>query len=148
MKKSIGLMGLLTVLLMSFQPGGGAATQKSGQTAKTLQASVNRGKEVYVLQCLTCHQVDGGGVANLNPPLDAATAVNGNDKARLIRIVLQGLTERKEIDGEFYANNMAPHPDLSDQQIADVLTYIRNSWSNKASAVTPAEVKLVRAKIK
>jgi mono/diheme cytochrome c family protein len=147
MKKLICMLGLITAL-MSFQTSPKKIVQKPVQTAKNIQASIDKGKEVYLLQCLACHQIDGGGVANLNPPLDGATAVKGNDKARLIRIVLQGLTERKEIDGEFYANNMAPHPDLSDQQIADVLTYVRNSWSNKASAVTPAEVKAVRAKIK
>ncbi|MDE3254171.1 MAG: cytochrome c [Bacteroidota bacterium] len=147
MKKLICMMGLITAL-MSFQSGPKKITQKPVQSANNLQASITRGKEVYLLQCLACHQIDGGGVANLNPPLDGATAVKANDKARLIRIVLQGLNDRKEIDGEFYANNMAPHPDLTDQQIADVLTYVRNSWSNKASAVTPAEVKAVRAKIK
>lgn len=147
MKKLICMIGLITVL-MSFQTSPKKVVQKPVQTVKNIQASIDRGKEVYLLQCLACHQIDGGGVANLNPPLDGATAVKANDKARLIRIVLQGLTERKEIDGEFYANNMAPHPDLSNQQIADVLTYVRNSWSNKASAVTPGEVKAVRAKIK
>jgi mono/diheme cytochrome c family protein len=53
-----------------------------------------------------------------------------------------------DIDDETYNNTMAPHPELTDQQIADVLTYIRNSWTNKASAVSATEVKLVRAKIK
>jgi mono/diheme cytochrome c family protein len=61
---------------------------------------------------------------------------------------LKGNTERVEIDGEHYSNIMAPHADLSDQQIADVLTYIRNNWSNKASAVNAAEVKSIRAKLK
>ena len=62
--------------------------------------------------------------------------------------VLKGMSDRVEIDGEYYSNNMAPHKELSDQQIADVLTYVRKSWTNKATAVTPAEVKAVRAKIK
>ena len=58
------------------------------------------------------------------------------------------MTERVEIDGEEYSNNMAPHADLTDLQIADVLTYIRKSWTNKASAVTPAEVKAERSKLR
>jgi mono/diheme cytochrome c family protein len=53
-----------------------------------------------------------------------------------------------EIDGEHYSNNMAPQNDLTDQQIADVLTFVRNSWSNKASPVSVTEVKAVRMKIK
>lgn len=117
-------------------------------SASTVGASIQRGKQVYTVTCLACHQVDGGGVPHLNPPLDGATGVVSKDKARLVRIVLKGFDTREELDGEYYSNNMAAHADLSNQQIADVLTYIRNSWSNKAGAVTVAEVKAIRAKIK
>lgn len=117
-------------------------------SANSISASLQRGKQVYTTTCLACHQVDGGGVPHLNPPLDGATGVVSKDKTRLVRIVLKGLDERVELDGEYYSNNMAAHTDLSNQQIADVLTYIRNSWTNKAGAVTVAEVKMIRAKIK
>ena len=119
------------------------------QSSKPISKSViDNGKLVYATRCLACHQVDGGGVPHLNAPLDGASTVLGADKAKLIRIVLKGYSDRVEIDGEFYSNNMAPHSDLKDQQIADVLTYIRNTWTNKASAVSAAEVKAVRAKLK
>lgn len=115
----------------------------------SLKLAVDRGKTIYVQRCAVCHQQDGGGVPHLNPPLDGATAVKGKDKNRLIQIILKGMSDRVEIDGEYYSNNMASHADLSDQQIADVLNYIRNSWSNKApAAVTLAEVKAVRSKTK
>ena len=118
------------------------------QTA-TLKSSIERGKTVYVQRCMVCHQQDGGGVPHLNPPLDGTSTVKGKDKTRLITIILKGMTDRVEIDGEYYSNNMASHADLSDQQIADVLNYIRNNWSNKVpTPVTPAEVKSVRAKTK
>jgi mono/diheme cytochrome c family protein len=110
--------------------------------------SMQRGKTVYITRCVACHQQDGGGVPRMNPPLDGASAVQGKDKTKLIQVILKGMTDRVEIDGEYYSNNMAPHADLSDQQVADVLTYIRNSWSNKAGGVTAEEVKSVRAKIK
>jgi mono/diheme cytochrome c family protein len=113
-----------------------------------IMASVLRGKEVYKAQCLACHQQDGGGVPHMNPPLDGALNVNGNDKARLIKIVLNGLADRVEIEGEMYSNSMASHKDLSNQQIADVLTYIRNSWTNKAGLVTVEEVKIGRSKLR
>ena len=103
-----------------------------------------RGKEVYRKVCLTCHMEDGGGVPRLNPPLIKTTYVSG-DKKKLIFIVLNGMTDRIPIDDEYYSNNMASHKDISDQQIADVLTYIRNSFGNKASIVTIAEVKAVRS---
>jgi mono/diheme cytochrome c family protein len=80
----------------------------------------------------------------MNPPLGKTSYVNG-DKARLISIVLKGLG-RQEIDGETYTNVMAPYNFLNDKQIADLLTFIRNSFHNKASAVSPGEVKAVRAK--
>ena len=121
----------------------------SAQSPKRISKSVmDNGKAIYLSRCLACHQIDGGGVPHLNAPLDGASAVIAADKAKLIRIVLKGYSDRVEIDGEYYSNNMAAHADLNNQQVADVLTYIRNSWSNKATAVTAAEVKAIRAKLK
>lgn len=111
------------------------------------QASINRGKAVYAKYCLTCHQKDGSGVPKLNPPLINTTYVTGN-KTKLIEWVLTGSKENVPIDGKYYSNNMPAQNSLSDQQIADVLTYIRNSFGNKASAITATEVKTVRATIK
>lgn len=108
-----------------------------------LQASITRGKQVYLQQCLACHQADAGGVPNMNPPLIKTKQVLG-DKTALIKIVLNGL-KGVDIDGDTYNGVMAPHPDLTDQEIADVLTYVRNSFGNKATAVTAAQVKAVRA---
>ena len=116
------------------------ATQQGG-----LKASIDRGKKVYDTYCLSCHQSDGSGVPKLNPPLIKTHWVTGN-KQRLITILLKGMNERIEIDGEEYENVMAPHAFLKDGQIADVLTYIRNSFGNKASLITAAEVKTLRGK--
>jgi mono/diheme cytochrome c family protein len=109
--------------------------------------SMSRGTTLYTTHCLSCHQADGGGVPNLNPPLIKTSYVLGS-KNDLIGIVLNGFDKRVEIDGETYANNMPPLNYLSDQDIADVLTYVRNSFGNKASAVKEAEVKQVRARLK
>ncbi len=109
--------------------------------------SKSNGKEVYNRYCLSCHQADGGGVPRMNPPLTKTEYVNGN-KQRLIGIVLNGMNAPLEINGESYENPMASHAFLKDQQIADVLTYIRSSFGNKSSAITVAEVKAVRAKNK
>ncbi|HEX7904146.1 MAG TPA: c-type cytochrome [Chitinophagaceae bacterium] len=111
------------------------------------KATMERGKKVYTQYCITCHQPDGGGVPGLNPPLEKTTYVLGS-KTKLIRIVLKGMDTHEEIDGETYSNIMAPHNFLTDQQIADVLTYVRNSFGNKAIAVTPGDVKYVRARTK
>ena len=75
----------------------------------------------------------------MNPPLTATEYVLG-DKDRLIGIVLNGMQDPIEINGETYQNIMASHAFLSDQQIADVLTYVRQSFGNNASPVTVEEV--------
>ena len=132
----------LTIVLTSQTKKPAAAASKGG----ALAASITRGKEVYLQQCLACHQADGLGVQNMNPPLVKTKYVLG-DKTTLVQVVLKGM-QGVDIDDESYHNVMAPHPDLTDQQIADVLTYIRKSFGNKASAVTAAEVKAIRAKTK
>jgi mono/diheme cytochrome c family protein len=128
-------MTALSVVLMSQT---GKPVQGGG-----LAAQVTRGKQVYLAQCLACHMVDGLGVQGMNPPLAKTKQVLG-DKVALIKIVLNGM-QGQEVEGEEYHGVMAPHPDLTDQEIADALTYVRNSFGNKASAVTAVQVKTVRA---
>jgi mono/diheme cytochrome c family protein len=111
-----------------------------------LQASIDRGKKVYTDRCLTCHQLDGSGVPGMNPPLIKTKWILG-EKTALITIVLKGLNTGVQIDGMEYHNVMASQADLNDLQIADALTYVRNSFGNKARLVTEAEVKTVRAKL-
>ena len=115
---------------------------------KLVAASIARGKIVYLQRCMVCHQADGGGVPKLNAPLDASTAVNGSDISKLVKYIVKGLNDRIEIDGEYYANAMPAADDLKDQQIADVLTFIRSNWSNKAGPVTLTQVKQIRSKLK
>lgn len=112
---------------------------------QTDKGAMERGKKVYNIYCLSCHAADGSGMANLNPPLIKTPGVTGN-KTTLINVILKGMDSHKEINGQVYTNTMAPLDYLTDQQIADVLTYIRKSFGNKASGVTPNEVKAVRAK--
>jgi len=106
------------------------------------------GKKIFETRCLACHQSDGGGVPNMNPPLDGSSNVNGKDIARLVKIIKNGYDERIALDGMYYSNAMAANLDFTDQQIADVLTYIRTSWSNKASKITLAQVKAANSKHK
>ena len=106
--------------------------------------SLARGKIVYKSICLACHMADGGGVPTMNPPLIKTDYVLG-DKTRLIKIVLNGFKEDVEINGQTFSNNMTPHSDLTDRQIADVLTCVRKSFGNRATGVTAFEVKKVRA---
>ncbi len=124
-----------------------STTSKSASPAAGLKASVERGGKVYATYCLSCHQADGYGVPRMNPPLVKTKWVLG-DKKKLINLVLKGMNEQIEIDGQEYGNVMAPHAFMTDEQIADALTYVRNSFGNKASVVTAAEVKTARANAK
>ena len=117
-----------------------ASTKKAAGIPATLLAS---GKSVYTNNCLTCHMADGLGVDGLNPPLVKTDYVLG-DKARLTKVLLNGL-QGVDVGGEQYHNVMPAQESLTDAQIAAVLTYVRNSFGNKASAVTVGEVKAVRA---
>jgi len=123
----------------------GASAQSNN---KLVAASAARGKTVYLQRCMVCHQADGGGVPKLNAPLDASSAVNGSDVSKLIKYIVKGFADRVEIDGELYSNAMPAAADLTDQQIADVLTFIRSNWSNKAGPVTTLQVKQTRSKLK
>ena len=111
------------------------------------QNKVN-GKKIYETRCLVCHQSDGGGVPNMNPPLDGASNVIGKDITRLVKIIRNGYDERVALDGMYYNNAMTANPDLKEDAIADVLTYIRTSWSNKAGVVTTSQVKAALLKNK
>ncbi|WP_184542847.1 c-type cytochrome [Mucilaginibacter sp. FT3.2] len=109
-----------------------------------LKASIAAGSTIFTENCVACHQADGMGIPNMNPPLAKTTFVLG-DKTKLIKIILNGFSDDVEINGQRYANTMASHDFLKDQEIADLLTYVRNSFGNKASAVTITQVKAARA---
>jgi glucose/arabinose dehydrogenase/mono/diheme cytochrome c family protein len=111
---------------------------------KGIDESLTEGKQVYDMYCMVCHMSNGKGAPGMNPPLIGTEYVLG-DKERLIKIVLNGMSDPIEIDGEIYQNIMAPHAFLTDQQIADVLTFVRKSWGNDASAITATEVAGIRA---
>ena len=108
-----------------------------------------RGAGIYAREahCGTCHQENGKGLPDSGfPPLDQTKWVNG-DPERLIKLTLKGLHGPIEVKGRDYPGQVPMTPFealLNDREIADVLTYVRNSFGNKASTVVPAQVKAVR----
>ncbi|MGM0945942.1 MAG: PVC-type heme-binding CxxCH protein [Bacteroidota bacterium] len=111
------------------------------------------GKEIYAREgfCATCHQLDGGGLtASQFPPLRNTPWVTGNEE-RLIKIVLKGIMGEMEVNGRNYPGQvpMTPYEGmLDDTEIAAVLTYVRNSFGNQASPISPELVQKVRAEVK
>ena len=110
------------------------------------------GQKLYAKDgyCTTCHQTNGKGLPSSGfPPLSNSIWVTGNQE-RLIKLVIKGIMGPMELNGVKYAGQvpMTPYGGLmSDKEIASVLTYIRNSFGNKATAIDPEKVKEVRAKI-
>jgi mono/diheme cytochrome c family protein len=143
LKKTIVVTVLLFPIILALTGMKQISVQSNKPTSELHQKSLEAGEKIYKKLCLSCHQADGGGVPNMSPPLIKTSFVLG-DKEKLIGIVLNGL-KNVDINDETYNNPMpALGPVLKDQEIADVLTYVRNSFGNKASAVTAAEVKTVR----
>ncbi len=108
-----------------------------------------QGSKLYAKDgyCATCHQSNGKGLsASGFPPLANSKWVTGNED-RLIKLVLKGLMGPLELNGVKYEGQVPMTPFgglMSDQEIAAVLTYVRNSFGNKASAITAAQVKAIR----
>jgi mono/diheme cytochrome c family protein len=107
-----------------------------------LKASIARGKEIYVAQCISCHQEQGEGIEDVFPPLAKSDYLMA-DKKRSIEQVMHGVSGEITVNGKIYSGEMTGF-DLTDQEISDVLNYVRNSFGNKGAAVTPEEVKAVR----
>lgn len=106
-------------------------------------AAASDGAKVYSTNCSSCHQASGQGVEGTFPPLAGNPVVTGDPK-KVIGIVKNGLNGKIEVKGHSY-NGMMPAwgQQLSDGDIAAVITYVRSSWGNKAGAVTADQVKAV-----
>jgi ubiquinol-cytochrome c reductase cytochrome b subunit len=122
-------------------PNGTASTTSSSATSGgTTPAKAGEGASVYSANCAGCHQPTGTGLAGQFPPLAGSEWVTG-DKKKLIGVILNGLNGKVTVKGQSYNNVMPPWKGtLTNKQIADVATYIRNAWGNKADTVTEAEV--------
>ena len=111
-------------------------------------AVIEAGKAQYMAAtCFVCHGMNGEG-GPIGPPLAGSDWVAG-PVSNLIRIQLRGLTGPLTVSGKLYnlPAPMAPLPQHDDQKIAEVLTYVRNSFGNKASAVLPEQVNMLRSEV-
>ena len=104
------------------------------------------GGKVYGVYCSACHQRNGMGDSQRFPPLAGSEWVTG-DKKKLITVLLKGLEGPIEVKGQSYNNAMPQHSFLKDEDIAEVLTHIRQNFGNTSDAVTAAEVNEVRVAI-
>jgi len=108
------------------------------------EVQMEKGKQVYMQNCFACHLPTGEGMAGVFPPLAKSDYLMA-DRERAIRVVLKGLSGAVTVNGKTYNNVMPPQSDtMSVEQIADVLTYVTNSWGNSAAAFTVDEVRKVK----
>ena len=120
-------------------------TETAPEAAPVANVSTARtGEQVYTQVCVTCHQANGEGMTGVYPPL-AGSDWMAKSNETLIKIVLHGLMGEIEVKGAKYNNVMSPWGSaLNDEEVANVLTYVRSSWGNTGDAVKPEEVKAVR----
>ncbi len=145
---AVALAGALAACAKNGQSasaGASSAPASSATAASVAQngAAANDGGKVYETNCSSCHQANGMGVAGAFPPLAGNPVVVGDPK-NVIHMVKYGLSGSVSVAGHAY-NGMMPAwgQSLSNADLAAVITYIRASWGNSASAVTEADVTAV-----
>lgn len=109
---------------------------------KSKEEILELGERVYNSTCSACHMKEGQGIPGVFPPVAKSDYLNA-DKNRAIRVVNEGLSGEIVVNGQKY-NNTMPHLELSDEQVASVLTYIYSKWDNKGHTVTVDEVKRLK----
>jgi len=112
-------------------------------TELTKEVQMEKGKRVYLQTCFVCHQPTGLGLPGVFPPLANSDYLMA-DKERSIRGIIKGQSGEMIVNGKKY-NGVMPPVALDDEQVANVLTYVRNSWGNTGEVVTIEEVRKVRA---
>jgi len=122
-----------------------AAAQAAGTLNKEQQKAA--GSVLFKGTCSVCHQESGQGLPNVFPPLAGSDFLQA-DHSRAIAIVLNGLNGPVTVNGATYNSVMPPMSQLNDDEIANILTYVTNSWGNSGTAVSSEQVKQARDKTK
>ncbi len=125
-------------------PPPAAAPADAGPFVKASDEQMKRGAAVYARTCIACHQPTGMGLPPVFPPIANAPIVVGNPELP-IKFILQGLMGPIAVGGTTYNSMMPPVVGVTDGDVADVLTYVRQSFGNKGNPVSADQVKTVRA---
>ena len=127
-----------------YQPKDSLSAPVSNTVVATNKADQMRlGKGVYQASCQSCHQANGEGMAKVYPPLAKSDYLNA-DPLRAVNIVLKGQSGHISVNGQSYNNVMVPVA-LGNEQVANVLTYVLNSWGNQGGQIRPEQVATQRA---
>lgn len=131
-----------------YLPEGGGLQGLNGNapsafTAKTMEERMVDGGRIYAANCAACHQAEGQGIPGVFPPVAGSDYLMSNP-ARAAGVVINGLSGPIEVNGVAY-NGVMPAAKLTDEQVANVVTYVMNSFGNKGTEMTPSQVANVRA---
>jgi len=118
------------------------AAAKAGKLTKDEQ--IKAGQQLFTGTCSVCHQVSGEGLAGVFPPLAKSDLIAADPK-RPIDIVVHGLNGKVTVNGKDYNSVMPPMSQLNDDEVANIITYVLNSWGNPGGQITAEEVAKVRA---
>lgn len=121
-----------------------SATKAAAGGTLTPQDQIAAGKALFAGTCSVCHQANGAGLAGVFPPL-AKSDWLGQDPKRAIGAVLHGLSGKVKVNGKDYDSVMPPMNQLNDDEVANILTYVLNSWGNPGGSISADEVKKQRA---
>jgi nitrite reductase (NO-forming) len=113
----------------------------------TREQQVKAGEVLFKGTCSVCHQDSGQGIPDVFPPL-AKSDYLLKDRRRAIEVVLNGLTGKVTVNGKTFDSVMPPMSQLNDDEVANILTYVLNSWGNDGGVVTKEQVTQVRATTK
>ncbi|OEJ99024.1 hypothetical protein A8C32_07555 [Flavivirga aquatica] len=111
----------------------------------SLEESKKRGESIYTTNCVACHMANGEGITGAFPPLAKSDYLMENTK-RAAKNIIEGVSGEMKVNGVSYYGAMVAYGALSDQEVADVLNYIRNSWGNKGGLIEVKTIKEVRKK--
>lgn len=121
-----------------------AATNAAQSGNLTLDDQIKAGQALFNGTCSVCHQANGEGLPNVFPPLAKSDLIAADPK-RPIRILLQGLTGKVTVNGKDYNSVMPPMSQLNDDEVANILTFVLNSWGNPGGRISAGEVSKARA---
>jgi nitrite reductase (NO-forming) len=122
-----------------------AAAESNAAGTLSRGEQVAAGKALYAGTCSVCHQDNGAGLPSVFPPLAKSDYLTQHSDEEVIRVVLNGLTGPVKVNGQDYNSVMPPMSQLTDDEIANILTYVHASWDNPGKQISKAEVANVRA---
>lgn len=120
------------------------ATQAAASGKLTLQDQIGAGQQLFAGTCSVCHQANGAGLPGVFPPLAKSDWLS-QDAKRAIDVVLHGLSGKVKVNGKDYDSVMPPMNQLNDDEVANILTYVLNSWGNPGGSISADDVKKRRA---